>query len=283
MDLPRQLTVAICTHNRGKDLQSTVVELKLGELAQCPLLIGDDASDTPVAAFGLRDWNGDLRVLRSAERLGLIRQRNLLVAEARTPFVLILDDDSSPLTEGISEVLTLFSEPQVAAVGMPVQLLDGSWQIEPAGWGSRRKAYFGCAHILRRESFLSLGGYRGELVHQGEEKDFGIRALAAGMACLHANRPIVEHRLSPQARSFDRMDFYGSRNDLLFVDWYAPASIWVAEIARALARRFAHYFAHRRQAILRGIYAWAKERRSFAPLRKATTVRQWKNFHQLPY
>jgi GT2 family glycosyltransferase len=279
----RDLTIAICTHNREDDLLSTVAQLAEGELRECPLIIGDDCSDKPVDLALKRACTRDVHVLRSERRIGLINQRNLLVAEATTPFVLILDDDSSPKTGGLLNVMALFQQPEVVAVGMPVQLTDGSWQIEPALWGSRRRAYFGCAHILRREAFLALGGYRGELVHQGEEKDFGIRALASGLACVHASQPVVEHRLSTKARSFERMDYYGSRNDLLFVDWYAAAEIWPREVARALARRFIHFAKYRRRPILAGLAAWLRDRKKLVALRSPVSKRQWRDFHNLPY
>jgi GT2 family glycosyltransferase len=71
---------------------------------------------------------------------------------------------------------------------------------------------------LRRDVFLKLGGYREELVHQGEERDYCIRLLDAGFCVRLGNAEPIFHYESSR-RDFRRMDFFGRRNDILFA-WH---------------------------------------------------------------
>jgi GT2 family glycosyltransferase len=82
-------------------------------------------------------------------------------------------------------------------------------------------AYTGTAHAVRRDLFLRLGGYREDLVHQGEESDYCMRMLVAGRVTRLGRAPLIQHHESPR-RSFARMDFHGRRNDILFAWRHAP-------------------------------------------------------------
>jgi GT2 family glycosyltransferase len=79
-------------------------------------------------------------------------------------------------------------------------------------------SFIGTAHALRRDIFLKLGGYREDLIHQGEESDYCIRLLEAGFCVRLGNADPVCHFESPR-RDFRRMDFFGGRNNILFA-WY---------------------------------------------------------------
>lgn len=78
--------------------------------------------------------------------------------------------------------------------------------------------YVGTAHALRREPFLKLGGYREILVHQGEEEDYCIRMLQYGRITVAGHTDPIHHFESPR-RSFERMDYYGARNKVLYA-WH---------------------------------------------------------------
>ena len=59
---------------------------------------------------------------------------------------------------------------------------------------ARVSAYIGFAHLLRRDAFVHLGGYRENLVFYGEEKDYCIQSARCGDAgCVPARRARRPH------------------------------------------------------------------------------------------
>lgn len=260
----------------------TLEKLREIGLYQCRLLLGDDAS-SEACPIDFSGWMGGFEVYRSDERIGYIPHRNRLVEASRTPYVLVLDDDSSPTSSDFSEAFEVLKSPDVAVVGFAVRLLNGDWQVSPQGSKQRHRSYIGCAHIIKRDLFLKFGGYRSELVHQGEEMDLGVRLFLASFQCIHCDQPPFEHRFTQANRSYERMDFYGTRNELLFYDWYAPAWLSGPLLSKILMKRCLLFMKLRRLSILKGVVAWLQVRRSLRMFRKRLTFSQWRAYRALPY
>ena len=83
-------------------------------------------------------------------------------------------------------------------------------------------AFIGFAHLLRRETFLALGGYRERLVFYGEEKDFCVRALDAGHRTVYLPDAVVGHVPDPGGRSASRYVRFVIRNDCLYSLYNEP-------------------------------------------------------------
>ena len=148
----------------------------LGNLENHEMARREEASGLPV-----------LRVVRHAESKGYIVRRNEAARLATGDVIFSLDDDavfSSPHV--VEQTLGEFSHPRIGAVAIPCiepQLNNKELQRAPAKDGIWVTAnYKGTAHAVRRDVFLAVGGYRGELIHQGEEGDFCVRMLAADAA-----------------------------------------------------------------------------------------------------
>jgi glycosyltransferase involved in cell wall biosynthesis len=140
-----------------------------------------------------------------------------------------IDDDaefSSPNV--VEQVLEEFDNPRIGAVAIPYVDVNRSPEVrQEAPEEDGRYCVFsfrGTAHALRRDLFLELGGYREHLIHQGEEMGYCIRMLDAGYVVRLGRADIIKHYESPK-RSFERMDFYGRRNDVLFGWHNVPASV----------------------------------------------------------
>ena len=149
----------------------------------------DDASDEPVAAIVAQAAapRMDVSVIRDERQVGNIAGRNRLVNEAATAYVLLLDDDAVVFSAGAVEraIAVLDRDANVTAIAFAQGEADGSpWPERMQAGRGREPAYvpafIGFAHLLRRDAFLRLGGYRESLVFYGEEKDFCVRALEAG-------------------------------------------------------------------------------------------------------
>ena len=159
---------------------------------------------------------------------GYIGRRNEGAAAARAPIVFSIDDDAeftSPAT--IAQTLREFDHDRIGAVAIPyIEPRKGNRLLQQAPdanghWVS--DTFIGTSHALRRDVFLRLGGYRPELVHQGEERDYCLRMLSAGFVVRLGRADAIHHYESPK-RDFSRMDYYSRRNDILFAWHLAPAS-----------------------------------------------------------
>jgi GT2 family glycosyltransferase len=245
-DAPR-FSIGITTRNRPASLARCIASL--GSLVHLDpeVLVFDDGSDPPASdAVGA---HAHVRVIRDERAPGYIVGRNALVAAASYPLVLLLDDDTALLENGAVEaaLAVMARDPDVAAVGFAQANADGSpWpeSMQPARGHEPRyaAAYIGFAHLLRRDVFMRLGGYRGSFVHYGEEKDYCLRLLDAGYHIVYLPGALLLHLPDPAGRSRQRYLRYVVRNDMLQAFYNEPLgrAVWV------LPLRFLAYFRMRR-------------------------------------
>ena len=169
MTMPR-LSVGITTRNRPDALAACLDSLDvIRELAPDVLVI-DDGSDARVAAPAA------VRVIRDGSSPGYIVGRNRLVREARAPLVLLLDDDVRLLSEAsVTRALAVLErDATVGAVAFAQAEADGrpwpvAMQPSRAEFAAVIPSFIGFAHLLRRDTFLALGGYRTQLQAKSAE------------------------------------------------------------------------------------------------------------------
>jgi GT2 family glycosyltransferase len=217
------LTVGIATRNRPAALERCLRSLHVLAPLAAPVVVCDNASDPPaVVAHDLVPGLA-ITIVRDDGQQGPIAGRNRVVREASTPYVLLLDDDAVVLSAGAiaSGIDVLEKDASVAAVAFAQAEQDGSPWPEPMqpGRGCRPacvSAYIGFAHLVRRDTFIRLGGYRENLVFYGEEKDYCIRVLDAGMRVVYLPGALVGHVPDPAGRSATRYVRFVIRNDCLY-------------------------------------------------------------------
>ena len=231
------VTLVITTKNRRDDLRRALCSARQ-QTAKPRLLVIDDGSTDGTSDMVKAEFpEADLHRFDSSQ--GLIAQRNRGALLAQTPFVLSMDDDATfPSTRTIEQTLAEFDDPRVGAVAIPfVDVLYGPNVQQQAPDDQTiyaGDAFRGTAHALRREVFLALNGYREELVHQGEERDFCVRSLGAGFITRLGRADPIHHHESPR-RSTARMDFYGRRNDVLFAWHNVPTRALAPHLLGTLA------------------------------------------------
>jgi glycosyltransferase involved in cell wall biosynthesis len=221
-------TVVITTKNRRDELRVAIQSAKEQSAAPEVLVIDDGSTDG--TAEKVRQEFPEVSLVSHAESRGLIVRRNEAARVAKGEVIFSIDDDaefSSP--DIVMQTLEAFSDPRIAAVAIPyidVKKNPAVRQLAPDAenvWIT--DSFIGTAHAVRRDVFLAMNGYREHLVHQGEEGDLCLMMLDAGwLVRLGSCRPIY-HYESPR-RDFRRMDFYGRRNDVLFV-WHNVPVSWL--------------------------------------------------------
>jgi len=291
----RPLTVGITTRNRPLAIERCVRSLAcLGPLA-ARVIVFDDASDEPVAPIVAQSTapRMDVFVIRDERQIGNIAGRNRLVNEAATPYVLLLDDDAVVFSAGAVEraIAVLDGDPNVVAIAFAQGEADGSpWpeRMQP-GRGQQPSyvaAYIGFAHLLRRDEFVRLGGYRESFVFYGEEKDFCVRALEAGLRIVYLPGAVVGHVPDRGGRSSTRYVRFVIRNDCLYSLYNEPWPLAALSLPIRLWR-------YRRMAgddaepggvqwILRELWRSMPEVRRDRRAVSWATVRKWRGMSRTP-
>jgi GT2 family glycosyltransferase len=214
--------VGITTRDRPAALRRCLASLQVLAPLAPRIVVFDDSSDQP-ASIIVGDMATGATVIRDERHPGYIAGRNRIMKDAVTPYVLLLDDDAVVLSLASVQaaMAVLDRDEAVAAVGFAQAEQDGSpWpeRMQP-GRGLQPAyvtAFIGFAHLLRRDAFLRLGGYRESFVFYGEEKDFCVRALEAGMRVVYLPDALVGHFPDPGGRSATRYVRFAIRNDCLY-------------------------------------------------------------------
>jgi glycosyltransferase involved in cell wall biosynthesis len=215
------VSVVITTKNRREEL-SYAIRSALSQAIPVEVLVIDDGSTDGTAEM-VRAKFPSVRLERSATSMGYVEQRNRGARLATGDIIFSIDDDAfftSPRI--VAQTLAEFDHPRVGAVAIPYVEPNKSAMVHqhaPSKDGIFvTDSFIGTAHAVRKNLFLRVGGYRDVLVHQGEEMDFCIRMLDIGYVVRLGSADPVHHMESPR-RDFGRMDYYGHRNNILFV-WH---------------------------------------------------------------
>lgn len=211
MNIADEVTVVIATRCRPASLTRCIASLQpLGSLVR-EILVVDDGSPMPFAS----ELSGALaaemaaktRWFRFDAQRGIAAGRNLGVQEARTSLVLLLDDDTVWLSTTVFDlaVRAITADPTIFAVAFAQAGADGApfplaAQPAPVQAPSYVASYIGFAHLVRRDVFQSLGGYRESMVMQGEERELCLRALDARYHVIYLPDALVAHLADPAGR-----------------------------------------------------------------------------------
>ena len=291
MTAPR-LSIGITTRNRPDALAACIASLGALRELRPEVLVFDDGSEPPVQAV----WpEMQVRVLRDDASPGYIVGRNRLVREASAPCVLLLDDDTRVLSAASVErgLAVLEGDDAVAAVAFAQAEADGRpWPIamqpSAADFACVIPSFIGFAHLLRRDVFLSLGGYREDFVYYGEEKDYCLRLIDAGYRTVYLPDALVSHVPDAAGRSRTRYLRFVSRNDCLNALYNDP----FPRVLWTLPARFFLYFRMRRGWGIEDPWGWAwiarevASRAARAPFRRhpvsRATLRTWRALRVTP-
>lgn len=284
-DIKNLVSIGIATKNRWADLKHTLSQLSNSCLKALSIYILDDASDLP-CPFEVKQFcpNADLR--RFSESKGYIVRRNQLAQLIDTKYYLSLDDDSFPVRGTLSDAVT-FAETQHKLLCISFQVFNPTTalfenrSLKTTPYPVR--SFIGCGHLLHRQNFLDLGGYREELIHQGEEMEISARGFLQKLYCFHFPGFEIHHTASNQGRNWHRMDFYGARNNLLWNDWFVPGHLKWLQQSRTIASRLALSLKVKRLGQMEGMISAFREMNSLESYRHPFTAQQYQEWRELPH
>jgi GT2 family glycosyltransferase len=243
------LTVGIATKNRPDALVRCLRSLRLLKGVLAEAVVVDDGSDPPVEGPALASLAADLppcvRFVRHEESRNLAASRNRIAREAATPWVLNLDDDAFVVSRPSVEmaVRVLEADASVAAVAFAQcdefgEPYAPSAQPAPVDYACYVPAFIGYAHLLRRDAFLSMGGFREPLGINGEEKELCLRLLDAGWRVVYLPAARIGHVAAEAERVPRRYLHQTVRNSTLTALYDEPFPLVLAGTALRLWRYF---------------------------------------------
>jgi GT2 family glycosyltransferase len=255
-------TVVITTKDRKEELREAL-PLVLAQTEPVEVLVIDDGSSDGTSEM-VRTEFPSVRLERSESSLGPVAQRTRAAGLASAPILISVDDDArlvSPHT--VAQTLRDFDHRRIGAVGIPFVDVRSSTtvrQVAPedtARWVVH--SFLGGAYAVRRDVFLDLGGFRGELFQMAEEPEFCLRLLAAGYVTRLGRADQFNHLESPK-RNTPRIVALGRRNDLLHGFWNVPMPYFPVRLAKVTLHSL--WFAavwRQPRAVLRGLWSGYRE------------------------
>ncbi len=284
-DLSKLVSVGIATKNRWQDLEITLHKLNNISFKSIPIIIFDDASDI-ACPFDVSQFQSNVLIKRFSNSEGYIIRRNQLAQTIKTKYYLSLDDDSYPVSGSLKAAVEFAESRQdLLCVSFPVyNPVLGHHQcssIQKIPY--QVKSFIGCGHLLHIENFLKLGGYREELIHQGEEMEIAARAFNEGLYCYHYPSFRIHHTASNKGRNWHRMDFYGARNNVLWNDWFVPNELKLIKQSRTLISRIIHSIKVGRMGQIQGELAGLIESKQYKSYRQTMSVKMFEDWQALPF
>ena len=167
-----RVTALIGAYNNQATLERAARSMLAQTVGDLELLIVDDGSEdeTATVAEGIAKGDPRVRVLRMPENVGIAGSLNAALAQARSPFVAVLDADDWSEPERLERQLQAASEdPTIAVVGCRMREVDEQGrELAPrtkfvSGDVNRALMWFNpipnTSALLRRDAALDLGGY----------------------------------------------------------------------------------------------------------------------------
>jgi GT2 family glycosyltransferase len=207
---------------------------------------GDDGTDELV-----RSWGGKVRLVDPGSNVG-IAGRNLGAREATGDLVVFLDDDSYPLPGAVEALRELFDRmPRLAVAGGFVRDVDAAknvvvdtqvgsfdWWLRGGAKGDAPADGFPAfffpegACMVRRQTFLDIGGFFEPFFFGSTEIDLTTRLLGAGWDVRYLPTAPFDHMKVPAGRaSFHDVLQLRIRNQLWYFWMHFPATLAVRRMA----------------------------------------------------
>ncbi len=227
MNFPIKLSIVFLNFNKLAESKATC--LKLIEICA-------SQSDIEIIAVDNGSCDGTTEFLQSqagiifislADNTG-IAGYNAGFKIAKGEFILVLDDDSCPLSlAGIHHALAILEQrTDIGIIAAHIQNPDGSpqwsWHLPKQATFSPSPFFIGCGFIIRRELFAQIGGYPDDFFLYQNEIAVSFEVRLQGFEIFYDPDFIVIHRGVPSQRPSWRRIFFPTRNTLWLIRCYYP-------------------------------------------------------------
>jgi GT2 family glycosyltransferase len=218
------------TRNRPVELARTIEHLgTMDPVVPAEVIVVDNHSQEP-ATLPARLPNGWRACTLRRPRNEGAAARNDGVRIASAKWIVMLDDDSHPLDMRFVDAIE-DAEPDVAAIGAEILLPDGRHEQ-----GGLPEVIVGCGAAIRREAFMTAGGYDPAFHFYVEEYDLCARFLLGGKRIIHDPRFRVLHTKTPTNRDMGVVLGRLMRNNGWVLRRYAPDRVFESCLRETIER-----------------------------------------------
>jgi GT2 family glycosyltransferase len=231
-----RVTIGIINYNGRECLPETMKAVKQLEYPSLEVIVVDNDS-TDGSREWLEDNHPDVRCVRLSRNIGLPGARNVALREAKTEYVLVMDNDISVQPDTLSRLMEVMKSISGVGACHPEMTDPNDTEVHHYNGGSihylcvlvsrpRPKAdevrpWFeqfdvtaGGALLMRRDVALQIGGFDSDYFFNWEDGDFTVRLTLAGYKVLNIPAATVRHRSKPRGKS---KVFYQVRNRWYFI------------------------------------------------------------------
>ncbi|GAA2502874.1 hypothetical protein GCM10010276_52420 [Streptomyces longisporus] len=207
-----RVTVAVITRDRPASVLRTLDAL--AALPERPrVIVVDNGSDDATRA-AVRRHPADVRILTPRGNTGAVG-RNLAVRHADTPYVAFSDDDSWWTPGALRQAADLLdTHPRLGLLAartlvgaeraedpLNAVLAASPLPAEPDLPGRPVLGFLGCACVVRKDAFLTAGGYHPLLFFGGEETLLAYDLAAGGWGVTYESSLTAHHHPDPAGRA----------------------------------------------------------------------------------
>ncbi|HED53778.1 MAG TPA: glycosyltransferase [Phycisphaerales bacterium] len=245
------ISYIIPTRDRPTELERTLDAIgMLGDhrsVGGAEVIVIDNASARPVRCPALLRNGLRVGVIRAPENLGA-SARNLAAtnADARSDWLVMLDDDSAPMNDTFVQELARVDD-DVAVLSADIMLGESPGSIIRREDGGLPEVFVGCGAAIRRHAFERVGGYDASFGFYAEEYDLSAKVLLAGYRVRFCPAFRVLHRKVQAGRDINMILRRLVRNSGWVVQRYAPDAERSAELDAVIRR--CRWIAEREQAM----------------------------------
>uniref|UniRef100_A0A7C4RN62 Glycosyltransferase family 2 protein n=1 Tax=Desulfatirhabdium butyrativorans TaxID=340467 RepID=A0A7C4RN62_9BACT len=236
MTSKKLLSVGIVNFNGMETIDSVIASIRSQDVRIDRLLVVDNASTD-----GSREWivkhHPEIDVIALPENRGPAAARNRLLQEARSPWLLLLDNDIVLEPDACRKMVHIFQahpdivlcHPEIRDDADPLAYhYNGGWIHYLGAFISRKKpepfpsrpefetfdTVSGAAMLVRRQDALDVGGFDEDYVFNWEDGDFCIRLTLSGGKCVNVPEAVAHHR--GKSRGMAKI-YYQARNRWMFL------------------------------------------------------------------
>ncbi len=196
------VTAVISTHNRCDDLRQTLSMLRGLDYPALRIQVVDNASADDTRRMVKTEFPDVDCFPHSFNRP--MDGYNIGFERSRSPYVLVLDDDSCPRPGVLNEMVAhLERHPDIGATAGNILDLDGSSEWAPydgVTYSTQWNNLIGCGFLIRRGVLTAAQGYREDFDLYYNDLDLALCILAQGFRIAFHREWMVEHRKVPSNR-----------------------------------------------------------------------------------
>ncbi len=254
--VPIKLSIVFLNFNKLPETQLTcrILQKLCKNRHDMEIIAIDNGSEDGTAEF-LQSQTGIISILLPDNRG--IAGYSAGFEKARGDYLLILDDDSSPMElVGLERALhTLDNRGDIGVIAAHIQTPEGvaqwSWHLPRSKTFVRSPFFIGCGFIIRRDLFAKIGWYPEDFFLYQNEIDVCFQVRLQGYEVFYDPQCIIVHRGIPNQRPGWRRVFFPTRNTLWLLRRYYPqplaaymivSRILIGFVRAVCFREFSSYF-----------------------------------------